>query len=53
MKFDVYVLYQAKELIASGAIAGETRELEIDLPPFLRKSSSFARNRVTSRLNGL
>ena len=32
---------------------GETRELEIDLPPFLRKSSSFARNRVTSRLNGL
>jgi len=41
------------ELIASGAITGETRELEIDLPPFLRKSSSFARNRVTSRLNGL
>ena len=41
------------ELISSGAIPGETRELEIDLPPFLRKSSSFARNRVTSRLNGL
>ena len=41
------------ELISSGAVTGETRELEIDLPPFLRKSSSFARNRVTSRLNGL
>ena len=41
------------ELISSGTGTGETRELEIDLPPFLRKSSSFARNRVTSRLNGL
>ena len=41
------------ELISNGSGNGETRELEIDLPPFLRKSSSFARNRVTSRLNGL
>jgi len=41
------------ELMASGAGTGETREPEIDLPPFLRKSSSLARRRVTSRLNGL
>jgi cell division protein FtsZ len=41
------------ELMAGGADSGETRESEIDLPPFLRKSSSLARRRVTSRLNGL
>ena len=41
------------ELMASSAGTGETREPEIDLPPFLRKSSSLARRRVTSRLNGL
>jgi cell division protein FtsZ len=41
------------ELMAGGAESGETRESEIDLPPFLRKSSSLARRRVTSRLNGL
>ena len=41
------------ELMAGSAGTGETREPEIDLPPFLRKSSSLARRRVTSRLNGL
>jgi cell division protein FtsZ len=41
------------ELMASSAGTGEMREPEIDLPPFLRKSSSLARRRVTSRLNGL
>ena len=38
----------------SAASAGtEGQELDIDLPPFLRNSSSFARSRVTSRLNEL
>ena len=40
------------ELVAGSAGTGE-REPDIDLPPFLRKSSSLARRRVTSRLNGL
>ncbi len=31
----------------------EDQESEIDLPPFLRNSPSLARNRVTSRMNGL
>ena len=40
------------ELVA-GSAAYSDRDPDIDLPPFLRKSSSLARRRVTSRLNGL
>ncbi len=40
------------ELVAGSAMYSE-RDPDIDLPPFLRKSSSLARRRVTSRLNGL
>jgi cell division protein FtsZ len=52
---DTMVSSREEELaeLVAGSAAYSERDPDIDLPPFLRKSSSLARRRVTSRLNGL
>ena len=50
------VLVNAREEELASLVAGTSfgeHDPDIDLPPFLRKSTNLARRRLTSRLNGL
>lgn len=50
------ILVSAREDELASLVAGTSfgeQDPDIDLPPFLRKSSTVARRRLTSRLNGL